>query len=176
MHFTYVRQWLRCASFICRLFVRELCAWLGIMLKMWRRKKVGKNIVPNKVYPCLDKLSVVAMDICEPLLWWCINFVVNRLILVEENSMERSHPWAQMLALTNIAKTSKLLLRIHFAFLMGIPLCVICCFSLAVFNICSLCLIFVNLINICLGVFCLGFILFGTLDFLELGWLFPSPF
>ena len=33
-----------------------------------------------------------------------------------------------------------------------------CCF-----NICSLCLIFVNLINMCLGVFCLGFILFGTL-------------
>ena len=48
-------------------------------------------------------------------------------------------------------------------FLMGIPLCVICCFSLAAFNIYSLCLIFVNLINMCLGVFCLGFILFGTL-------------
>ena len=46
---------------------------------------------------------------------------------------------------------------------MGIPLCVICCFSLAAFNICSLCLIFVNLTNMCLGVFCLGFILFGTL-------------
>jgi len=36
-------------------------------------------------------------------------------------------------------------------------------FFLAAFNICSLCLIFVNLINMCLGVFCLGFILFGTL-------------
>ena len=46
---------------------------------------------------------------------------------------------------------------------MGIPLCVICCFSLAAFNICSLCLIFVNLINMCLGVFHLGFILFGIL-------------
>ena len=46
--------------------------------------------------------------------------------------------------------------------LMGIPLCVICCFSLAAFNICSLCLIFVNLINMCLGTFCLVFILFGT--------------
>jgi len=31
--------------------------------------------------------------------------------------------------------------------------------------ICSLCMIFVNLINICLEVFCLGFILFGTLWF-----------
>ena len=38
-----------------------------------------------------------------------------------------------------------------------------CCFSLAAFNICSLCLIFVNLINMCLGGFHLGFILFGTL-------------
>ena len=47
--------------------------------------------------------------------------------------------------------------------LMGIPFCVICCFSLSAFNICSLCLIFVNLINMCLGVFHLGFILFGTL-------------
>src|SRR5574337_485477 len=46
---------------------------------------------------------------------------------------------------------------------MGIPLCVICCFSLAAFNFCSLCLIFVNLINMCLGVFRLRFILFGTL-------------
>ena len=47
--------------------------------------------------------------------------------------------------------------------LMGIPLCVICCFSLAAFNIYSLCLIFVNLINMCLEAFHLGFILFGTL-------------
>ena len=46
---------------------------------------------------------------------------------------------------------------------MGIPLCVNCYFPLAAFNICSLCLIFVNLINMCLGVFHLGLILFGTL-------------
>ena len=36
-------------------------------------------------------------------------------------------------------------------------------FSRAAFNDCSLCLIFINLINMCLGVFHLGFILFGTL-------------
>ena len=46
---------------------------------------------------------------------------------------------------------------------MGIPLCVICCFSFAAFNICSFCLIFINLINMCLGVFHLGFTFFGTL-------------
>ena len=36
-------------------------------------------------------------------------------------------------------------------------------FPLSAFNICSLCLIFVHLINMCLWVFCLGFILFWTL-------------
>ena len=54
-------------------------------------------------------------------------------------------------------------IEISAVILMGMPLCVICCFSLAAFNICSLCLIFVNLINMCLGVFLLELILFGTL-------------
>ena len=36
-------------------------------------------------------------------------------------------------------------------------------FSLAAFNICSLYLIFINLINMCLAVFSFGLILFGTL-------------
>ena len=35
--------------------------------------------------------------------------------------------------------------------------------SLAAFNILSLCLVFVSLISMCLGVFLLGFILYGTL-------------
>ena len=46
---------------------------------------------------------------------------------------------------------------------MGIPLCAICSFSLAAFNIFSLYLTFISLITMCLGVFHLGFILFGTL-------------
>ena len=46
---------------------------------------------------------------------------------------------------------------------MGIPLYVLCYFSLAAFNICSLCLIFVILINMCLVVFCLWLTLFWTL-------------
>ena len=36
---------------------------------------------------------------------------------------------------------------------MGNPLYDICCFSLGAFNIFSLCLIFVSLINLCLDVF-----------------------
>ena len=46
---------------------------------------------------------------------------------------------------------------------MGFPFYVTCCFSLAAFNILSLCLVFVSLISMCLGVFLLGFILYGTL-------------
>jgi len=40
---------------------------------------------------------------------------------------------------------------------MGFPLYVTCCFSLAVFNILSLCLVSVSLINTCLNMFLLGF-------------------
>ena len=46
---------------------------------------------------------------------------------------------------------------------MGVPLYVICHFSLVAFNKFSLSLIFVNLITMCLGVFLLGFILPQTL-------------
>ena len=45
--------------------------------------------------------------------------------------------------------------------LMGIPLYVICCFSLVAFNIFFVSLIFVNLINMYLGLFLLWLILYG---------------
>ena len=48
---------------------------------------------------------------------------------------------------------------------MGFPLYATCCFSLAAFNILSLCLVFVSLISMCLGVFLLGFILYVTYCF-----------
>ena len=51
---------------------------------------------------------------------------------------------------------------------MRFPLYVTCCFSLAAFNILSLCLVFVSLISMCLGVFLLGLILYGTLHLLDL--------
>ena len=46
---------------------------------------------------------------------------------------------------------------------MGFPLYVTCCFSLAAFNILSLCLVFISLIIMCLGMFLVEFILYGTL-------------
>ena len=60
--------------------------------------------------------------------------------------------------------------------LTGILLCVICCFSLAALNICSLCLTFVNWLICVLGCFALGLSYLELSGFLGLGWLFPSPF
>ena len=45
----------------------------------------------------------------------------------------------------------------------GFPLYVTCSFSLAAFNILSLCQVFVSLISMCPGMFLLGFILYGAL-------------
>ena len=59
---------------------------------------------------------------------------------------------------------------------MGIPLCVICCFSLAAFNVCSLCLIFINLINICWGVLPWVYPVWDSLGFLDLGGYFLPHF
>ena len=47
---------------------------------------------------------------------------------------------------------------------MRFPLYVTCCLSLTAFNILSLCLVFVSLINMCLGIFLLGFILYENFE------------
>ena len=59
---------------------------------------------------------------------------------------------------------------------MGIPLCVICCFSLAAFNICSLCLIFLICLICVLCCFALGLSCLGFSGFLDLGGYFLPHF
>ena len=60
---------------------------------------------------------------------------------------------------------------------MWIPLCVFCCFSLAAFHICSLCLIFINFINMCLWVFWPWvYLVWDSLGFLDLGGYFLLHF
>ena len=52
-----------------------------------------------------------------------------------------------------------------------------CCFSLAAFDICSLCLSFINLINMCLGgVSPWVYPVWDSLGFLDLGGYFPPYF
>ena len=50
----------------------------------------------------------------------------------------------------------------------GFPLYVTCCFSLAAFNILSLCLVFVTLISVCLGVFPWVYPVWDSLSLLDL--------
>ena len=57
---------------------------------------------------------------------------------------------------------------------MEFALYVTCCFSLADFNVLSLCFVSVSLISMCLGMFLLGFILHGIL-FAYWTWLSPFP-
>ena len=57
----------------------------------------------------------------------------------------------------------------------GFPLYVTCCFSLAAFNILSLCLVFVSLISMCLAMFSLALSYIGLSVHLGLDWLFPFP-
>ena len=59
---------------------------------------------------------------------------------------------------------------------MAIPLYVICCFSQFAFNIFSLYLIFVSLINICLGVFLLRFILYASWTWVNISYLMLGKF
>ena len=61
---------------------------------------------------------------------------------------------------------------------MGFPLYVTCCFSHAAFKFLYLCLIIVNLISLCLGMFLLGFIqefIPRNLWASWICWLFPFP-
>ena len=59
---------------------------------------------------------------------------------------------------------------------MGIPLCVICCFSLAAFIICSLRLSFVNVISMSWGVLPWVYPVWDSLGFLDLGDYFRPYF
>ena len=54
----------------------------------------------------------------------------------------------------------------------GFPLYITCCFSLAAFNILSLCLVFVSLFSMCLGCFSLGLFCLGLFVPLGLDGLF----
>ena len=58
---------------------------------------------------------------------------------------------------------------------MGFPFYVTCCFSLAAFNILSLCLVFISLISMCCGMFLFRLFCMGLFVPLGVDWLFPFP-
>jgi len=112
----------------------------------------------------------------EELAWWCwiLSFCLSVKLLISPSYLNEilagySNQDCRFFSFITLSMSCHSLLAWRVSIersaviLIGIPLCVICCFSLAAFNIHSLCLIFASLINMCLGMFHLGFILFGTL-------------
>ena len=89
--------------------------------------------------------------------------ILNEILAAYSNLGCRFFPFSAL----NISYHSLLACRVsaersavkHMVF----PLCVTCCFFLAAFYIFSLCLVFVSLLSVCLGMFILGFTLYGTL-------------
>ena len=85
--------------------------------------------------------------------------ILNEIIARYSNLGCRFPPFSTL----NISCHSLLACRVSAVKHMEFPLYVTCCFSLDAFNSLYLCLVFVSLINMCLEVFFLGFILYGTL-------------
>ena len=87
----------------------------------------------------------------------------NEILAMYSNLVYRFFPFSTL----NISCHSLLACRVSAEIsavkCLGFPLYVTCCFFLAAFNILYLCLVFVSLSSMCLGMFLLGFILYGTL-------------
>ena len=102
----------------------------------------------------------------EELVWWC--WILSAfaclysfwfLLHIWMRSLLGTVTWVVGFSLSSLLSMSchsllawRVSIERSAVILMRIPLCVICWFSLASFNICSLCLIFVNLISMYLGV------------------------
>ena len=108
-----------------------------------------------------------------------LNFCLSVKLLISPSNLNKNHAGQSILGYAffpfitlNILCHSLLACRISVEKsadnLMGIPLYVICCFSLVAFNI----LIFMILIIVCLGVFLFGFMLLGTLSASWIGLIF----
>lgn len=126
----------------------------------------------------------VPLGFVEELIWWCwivFNFsLLVKLLIFPSNLNEilagqsslgcRFFPFITLNMSYHFLLASRVSFESSTVSLMGIPLYILCYFSLTAFNICPLCLIFLSLISMCLGMF----ILYGTLGFLNLGLYFLS--
>ena len=138
---------------------------------------------------CISFSSLVFLDYISPFIICCkaglvvlnsLNFCLSEKLFISPSILNEilarySNPGCRCFPFStlNISCHSFLAFRISAERSavqpMGFPLYVTCCFSLAAFNILSLRLVFVSLLSMYVGVFLLGFILFGTLG---LDWLF----
>jgi len=111
----------------------------------------ARLVVPNSLNFCLSEKLFISPSI------------LNEILIRYNNLGCRFFPFSTL----NKSCHSLLACRVsaersavkHMMFLLYVT----CCFSLAAFNILSLCLVFFSFISRCLGMFLLGFILYGTL-------------
>ena len=124
----------------------------------------------SRFYSCCKAGSVVlnSLNFCLSEKLLISPSVLNEILARSSNLGCRFSPFSTL----NISCHSLLACRISAeksdVKRLGFPLFVAYYSSLASFNILSLCLVFVSLINMCLGMFLLGFILYGTLCLLGL--------
>ena len=117
----------------------------------------------------------VSLAFVVKLIWWCWTLLAfacpNRFWFLCQiwMSSQLGNLGCRFLSFTTLRISYHSLLACRVSaeksaeYLMGIPLYVIFCFSRAAFNVFSLNLSFVTLVNMCLYVFFLRFILYGTL-------------
>ena len=122
--------------------------------------------------PCLCFLSREnPLSFVEELVWWCWILsafsCLQKILVVGFSFISFSMSFHSLLAWRVSIERSAVIL-------MGIPLCVICCFSLAAFSMCVWSLL-VWLMCV-FGCFTLGLSCLALFAFLGLGWLFSSPY
>ena len=123
----------------------------GVLQSMGSHAKIRCNQTTELYWTCLSEKILISPSVLNEILAWCSSlgcrfFPINTLNI----------PCHSLLACRVSSYGSAVKC-------MGFPLYVTCCFSLAAFNILSLCLSFVGLISMCLDGFLLGFVLYGTL-------------
>ena len=112
-------------------------------------------MILNSLSFCLSVKLLISPSYLNEILAWYSNLGC-RLFSFITLSMSCHSSWLE-----------EFLLKDQLLSLWGSP-CGLIVFSLAAFNICSLCLIFVNLIKMCLGCFTLGLPCLGLSGFLGL--------
>ena len=108
-------------------------------------------VVLNPLNFCLSEKLFISPSILNEILAGCSNLGCRFFPFSTLNIACHSLPACRVSAERSAVKR------------MGLAFYVTRCFSLAAFNILSLYLVFVSLISMCLGMFFLGFILYGTL-------------
>ena len=136
---------------------------LGLILQIFFPTLVFLDINPFNISCKAGLLELNSLNFCLSEKLFISPSILSEILAGQSNIGCRFFPFS----ILNISCHSLLACRVSAersaVKCMGFPLYVYCSFSLAAFNILSLCLVFVSLISMCLDVFLLGFILYGIL-------------